>query len=428
MEKIRFFDTPNVYDGEVSLDEKILVIKFNTLPNEEYLNKGIELLNEHNMLVQGDYTDYTTVYRTYEDNELLIEFSNDGSVYSEPIPVVTFVSEYGGTLDGITTQTVTKYEDLVIPTPTPNNNYEFVKWNPEIPESGVIEEDIVFTAEFSYIPIVKFIAGSNGTLDGDTTQNVKQYESLVIPTPVPDENYKFDKWFPEISEEGTIENDITFTAYFKSMPVVTFTAGSGGELNGTTTQYVDNYEDLVIPTPVANENYEFVEWSPEISDEGEIENNSYFTAIFKYIPTLEEIKTQKISEMSTACNTTITNGFDVDLSTGKEHFSLKVEDQLNLFGKQAQISQDVSTINEGKGYEYHQDGEYCKYYSLEDMLLIINTATAYKSYHTTYCNSLFRWIEQMNTKEDVNAVYYGIEIPEEYQSEVLKDYIVTMTE
>ena len=428
MEKIRFFDTPTVYDGEVRLDGDILVIEFSTAPNSEDLNKGIELLNEHNMLVQGEYTDYTTVYRTYEDNELLIEFSNDGSVYVPPVPVVRFIAEEGGTLDGAISQEVNNYEDLVIPTPTPNDNYEFVKWNPEIPESGEIESDIVFTAEFNYIPVVEFIAGNGGTLDGDEIQSAKQYKSLVVPTPVPDEHYVFEKWVPEISEEGEIESDITFTATFRAIPLVTFTAGVGGELNGTTTQYVDNYEDLVVPTPVANENYKFVEWDSEIPDEGEIESNISFVAIFEYVPTLEEVKTQKISEMSTVCNTTIINGFDVTLSTGTEHFSLKIEDQINLFGKQAQISQDVSTLSENKGYEYHQDGELCKYYSLEDMLKIINTAMAYKSYHTTYCNSLFRWIEQMSTKEDVNAVYYGIEIPEAYQSEVLKDYFATMTE
>ena len=296
MEKIRFCNTSYIYDGEVRLNGKILVIEFSTTPNNKILTKGIELLNEHNMEVQGDYTDYTTVYRTYEDNTLLYEFSNDGSVYNKPVPVVTFVVGYGGELEGTTTQNVTKYEDLVIPTTVPNENYEFVKWVPEIPEEGTIEEDITFTASF------------------------------------------------------------------------------------------------------------------------------------QYVQPLDELKEQKISEMSTTCNTTITNGFDVTLSTGTEHFSLKTEDQLNLFGKQAQISQDASVISENKGYEYHQDGELCKYYSLDDMLLIINTAMAYKSYHTTYCNSLFRWIEQMNTKEEVNAVYYGIEIPEAYQSEVLKDYITTMSE
>ena len=296
MEKIRFCNTSYIYDGEVRLNGKILVIEFSTTPNNKILTKGIELLNEHNMEVQGDYTDYTTVYRTYEDNTLLYEFSNDGSVYNKPVPVVTFVVGYGGELEGTTTQNVTKYEDLVIPTTVPNENYEFVKWVPEIPEEGTIEEDITFTASF------------------------------------------------------------------------------------------------------------------------------------QYVQPLDELKEQKISEMSTTCNTTITNGFDVTLSTGTEHFSLKTEDQLNLFGKQAQISQDVSVISENKGYEYHQDGELCKYYSLDDMLLIINTAMAYKSYHTTYCNSLFRWIEQMNTKEEVNEVYYGIEIPEAYQSEVLKDYITTMSE
>ena len=296
MEKIRFYNTSYIYDGEVRLNDNILVIEFSTKPNSDILTSGIELLNEHNNEVQGDYTDYTTVYRTYDDNEMLIEFSNDGSVYTKPVPVVTFTAGYGGELEGTTTQNVTKYEDLVVPTTVPNENYEFVKW------------------------------------------------------------------VPEIQEEGTIEKNITFTASFQ------------------------------------------------------------------YVQPLDELKTQKIAEISMTCNTTITNGFDVTLSTGTEHFSLKTEDQLNLFGKQAQISQDVATFSEDKGYEYHQDGELCKYYSLQDMLKIIETAMAYKSYHTTYCNSLFRWIEQMNSKEDVNAVYYGIEIPEAYQSEVLKDYIAIMSE
>ena len=45
-------------------------------------------------------------------------------------------------------------------------------------------------------------------------------------------------------------------------------------------QEVYNYEELVIPTPVASENYEFTSWSPEIPESGEIEGNKSFTAIF----------------------------------------------------------------------------------------------------------------------------------------------------
>lgn len=92
MEKIRFLYDQNVYDGEVSARRNVVSIKFiDALPQENILTNGFELLNENNGLVQGNYTAYTTIYRTYEDNDMLIELSNDGSVYvappePEPIP------------------------------------------------------------------------------------------------------------------------------------------------------------------------------------------------------------------------------------------------------------------------------------------------------------------------------------------------------
>ena len=89
MEKIRFLNNPNVYDGEVSTRGNVVAIKFDTtLPSEDILTSGFELLNENNGLVQGDYTSYTTIYRTYEDNNTLIELSNNGSVYVPPIVIV----------------------------------------------------------------------------------------------------------------------------------------------------------------------------------------------------------------------------------------------------------------------------------------------------------------------------------------------------
>lgn len=91
MEKIRFLNDQTVYDGDVSVRGNVLSIKFyDTLPPQNVLTNGFELLNENNGIVQGNYGSYTTVYRTYEDNELLIELSNNNSVYvapSEPEPI-----------------------------------------------------------------------------------------------------------------------------------------------------------------------------------------------------------------------------------------------------------------------------------------------------------------------------------------------------
>jgi len=51
---------------------------------------------------------------------------------------------------------------------------------------------------------------------------------------------------------------------------------------------------------------------------------------------------------------------------------------------------------------------------------IVATATAFKIYHTTYYNALKGYINALDNLEDIAAVEYGMEIPEEYQSDVLK--------
>lgn len=140
-----------------------------------------------------------------------------------------------------------------------------------------------------------------------------------------------------------------------------------------------------------------------------------------YEPTLEDLKAQKTSEVDGICKETIYAGVDVQLPTGTtEHFSLKEEDQINLFGKQAQINAGITQL------EYHQDGHPCRYYTVEEMTAIITATMQYVSYHTTYCNSLHTWIDSVTTKENLNLIYYGATIPIEYQSEVLQTYLLQM--
>lgn len=137
--------------------------------------------------------------------------------------------------------------------------------------------------------------------------------------------------------------------------------------------------------------------------------------------TLEELKAIKISEVDNVCKQTIYAGVDVEIPTGTtEHFSLKEEDQINLFGKQAQINAGVTQL------EYHQDGHPCRYYTVEEMTAIITAAMQFVSYHTTYCNSLHTWINQVTSSDDLSNIYYGATIPVQYQSEVLQSYLLQM--
>lgn len=145
-----------------------------------------------------------------------------------------------------------------------------------------------------------------------------------------------------------------------------------------------------------------------------IEANDNVIVNEEEIITLEYLKTQKIKEMSHICNQTITNGFDITLSDGKEHhFSLTTQDQLNLITLSAMVSAGETTI------PYHADGELCRYFSTDDIDAIIKTATVFKAYQTTYFNSLKIYIQALDNREAVSNIYYGVDIPKEYKPDVL---------
>lgn len=131
--------------------------------------------------------------------------------------------------------------------------------------------------------------------------------------------------------------------------------------------------------------------------------------------TLEFVKESKIREMNTFCNNVITDGFDATLSDGQVyHFSLTTQDQLNLITLSSMVANGEQEI------PYHADGELCKFYSAEDINVIITTATAHKTYHISYFNALRAYIESLESMTEINAITYGVPIPDAYQSDVLK--------
>ena len=116
--------------------------------------------------------------------------------------------------------------------------------------------------------------------------------------------------------------------------------------------------------------------------------------------TLKEFKTAKKQEISQACEQIIYAGISVTLADGTvEHFALTEHDQLNLFGKQAQLATGAEQL------EYHSDGKPCRYYSATDMQTIIAAAMQHVSYHTTYCNALNMWGAGCETAEELQQIY-----------------------
>ncbi len=133
------------------------------------------------------------------------------------------------------------------------------------------------------------------------------------------------------------------------------------------------------------------------------------------------IKQRKIEQMSQACNDAIVSGVDVELSDGNtHHFSLALEDQMNLLSLQSMILAGADAV------PYHADGEECRYYSADDFTRIAETATYWKMYQESYYNSLRTYIQSMETMPELLAVTYGMGVPLEYQTDVLRQIMSQM--
>lgn len=140
--------------------------------------------------------------------------------------------------------------------------------------------------------------------------------------------------------------------------------------------------------------------------------------------TIEEAIEMKVEEMNMEQQMFIQNGIDVTLTDGSvEHFTLSDQDQTSLMGLQVQVAQGVESIP----WHTSDQSVHCKYYSNADMTLIVTAAMQFVTYHVTYFRDLRIYIRSLKSKDKVEAVTYGMEIPEKYQSQPLKDMLSAMS-
>lgn len=119
---------------------------------------------------------------------------------------------------------------------------------------------------------------------------------------------------------------------------------------------------------------------------------------------LSQAKQRKINEISLTSQSMIINGVEFN---GKR-YRLNTTDQINMsaLSAMAQIGNKVP---------YHADGEICRIFEPEEMIQLAQTATSWIVYHTTYFNLLKHQILEYDNLEDVEKVYYGIKLKDEYQ-------------
>ncbi len=172
--------------------------------------------------------------------------------------------------------------------------------------------------------------------------------------------------------------------------------------------------------------YRKVEGGVQFSDDGSV----YVAPVQPpepepYVPTLEEVQEEKINEMNAAQQAIIQQGIDITLTDGTtEHFTLTDQDQTSLMGLQTKVVQGAEQIP----WHTSDQSEHCKYYTNADMALIVEQAMQFVTFHVTYFRDLRIYIRSLSDKEEIEAVSYGIIIPEEYRSDPLKDMYMVMQE
>ncbi len=136
-----------------------------------------------------------------------------------------------------------------------------------------------------------------------------------------------------------------------------------------------------------------------------------------YEPTLKELQEDKVARMDAARQQAIQAGISVTLTDGSaEHFTLTDHDQTSLMGLQSQVSAGEENIP----WHNSDEAEHCKFYTNADMGRITSAAMSWVTWHVTYFRDLRIYIRSLKDEEEVEAVTYGMDIPEAYQSEPLK--------
>lgn len=118
----------------------------------------------------------------------------------------------------------------------------------------------------------------------------------------------------------------------------------------------------------------------------------------------------KKNELRTICNNLIESGVDVQTShSGEEteHFSLDNYDQANITNMFYSV---LAGVDE---YPYHADGKECTTYTKKDIVAIYVAAQTAITYHTTYNNMLHALVERTNDVDDLAAITYGMELPDD---------------
>lgn len=155
--------------------------------------------------------------------------------------VITYNAGEGGSISGLSPQTVNHGSNGTTVSAVPNTGFHFTQWsdgnasNPRIDTN--VTDNISVTAEFAKNTYtLTYIAGSGGSISGANPQTVEYGQSGTLVTAVPNEGYSFVKWSDNVITDSRTESNVTadirVTAEFAiNIYTIVATAGTGGTVS-----------------------------------------------------------------------------------------------------------------------------------------------------------------------------------------------------
>ena len=200
--------------------------------------------------------------------------------------LVSYGTSGPGNIEGEVMQYITDGESAQTVTAVPSLGAEFVRWSdgvltPTRTDDSVSGNISVF-AEFRRVTDVfslYYSAGTGGTIQGETTQEVLVNGSGTEVTAVPDEGYGFIKWSDGVTTATRTDTNITqhlsVTAEFGRKITLSYSAGEGGTVQGETTQELIEGTAGTSVTAVPNEGWYFVSWTDGVDTPTRTDTPSY---------------------------------------------------------------------------------------------------------------------------------------------------------
>jgi len=196
---------------------------------------------------------------------------------------LTYTAGPGGTISGTSLQAVNHGGSGTAVTAQPNTGYHFVSWSDGVTTATRTETNVTADKSVSATFAINtytltYTAGAGGTISGTTPQTVNHGAGGTAVTAQPNTGYHFVSWSDGVTTATRAETNVTadksVTATFAiNTYTLTYTAGTGGTISGTTPQTVNHAGSGTAVTARPNTGYHFVSWSDGVTTATRAETN-----------------------------------------------------------------------------------------------------------------------------------------------------------